>query len=153
MHATTPGWSGTGNDPVFGKVQVPAASAALLELRLGEAGRDAVGFAIHVPHYLAQAEFGERGPRPQRVGDISGLDLPQRARRHGRAQPGRDRPARWRRPRRSRPSRALERQYDTFLEGRQQRNLLAADRSDLPTADEIGAEFEDFLGPCRRRVA
>ncbi len=41
--------------------------------------------------------------------------------------------------------RALEQQYDTFLEGRQQRNLLATDLSDLPTADEIGAEFEAFL--------
>ena len=29
----------------------------LLELRLGEAGHDAMGFAVHVPHYLAQAEY------------------------------------------------------------------------------------------------
>ena len=41
--------------------------------------------------------------------------------------------------------RALEQQYDTFLEGRRHRSLLATDLSDLPTADEIGAEFEAFL--------
>jgi hypothetical protein len=41
--------------------------------------------------------------------------------------------------------RALEQQYDTFLEGRKQRSLLATELSDLPTADEIGAEFEAFL--------
>ena len=40
---------------------------------------------------------------------------------------------------------ALEQQYDTFLEGRKQRNLLATDLSELPTADEIGAEFEALL--------
>jgi hypothetical protein len=40
---------------------------------------------------------------------------------------------------------ALERQYDTFLEGRQKPSLLATDVSELPSADEIGAEFEAFL--------
>jgi hypothetical protein len=40
---------------------------------------------------------------------------------------------------------ALERQYDTFLEGRQKPSLLATDVSELPTAEEIGAEFEAFL--------
>ena len=40
---------------------------------------------------------------------------------------------------------ALERQYDTFSEGRQKPSLLATDVSELPSADEIGAEFEQFL--------
>ncbi|MGH3659047.1 MAG: proteasome assembly chaperone family protein, partial [Micromonosporaceae bacterium] len=39
------------------KVQVPGSASALLEFRLGEAGRDAAGFAVHVPHYLSQAEY------------------------------------------------------------------------------------------------
>src|SRR5699024_7671642 len=38
-------------------VQVPASAAALLELRLGRRGRDAMGFAANVPHYLAQADY------------------------------------------------------------------------------------------------
>src|SRR4051794_30438551 len=41
----------------FGTVQVPASASALLELRLGEAGHDAMGFAVHVPHYLAQSAY------------------------------------------------------------------------------------------------
>ncbi len=41
----------------FGKVQVPGSVAALLELRLGAKGHDALGYSIHVPHYLAQAEY------------------------------------------------------------------------------------------------
>ena len=40
---------------------------------------------------------------------------------------------------------ALERQYDTFVEGLQKPSLLATDVSELPSADEIGAEFEQFL--------
>ena len=31
--------------------------AALLEMRFGEEERAAVGFAVHVPHYLAQAAY------------------------------------------------------------------------------------------------
>src|SRR5699024_5157294 len=38
-------------------VRVPASAAALLELRLGRRGRDAMGFAANVPHYLAQADY------------------------------------------------------------------------------------------------
>ena len=42
-------------------IQVPGSAPALIELRLGEAGRDALGFAVQVPHYLAQAAI----PRPR----------------------------------------------------------------------------------------
>ena len=40
---------------------------------------------------------------------------------------------------------ALERQYDAYVQGRDKPGLLATDIRDLPTADEIGAEFEEFL--------
>ena len=39
------------------RIQLPGSAAALLELRLGETGRDALGFAVQVPHYLAQAVY------------------------------------------------------------------------------------------------
>jgi predicted ATP-grasp superfamily ATP-dependent carboligase len=39
------------------RVEVPGSASALLEYRLGEAGKDAIGFTAHVPHYLAQAEY------------------------------------------------------------------------------------------------
>ena len=55
-HATTSRLLGE-VEPVFGTIQVPGSITGLLELRLGEAGRDAMGYAVHVPHYLAQAEF------------------------------------------------------------------------------------------------
>jgi proteasome assembly chaperone (PAC2) family protein len=46
-----------GNRPWVGSIEVPGSLAALLELRLGEKGHQAMGFAAHIPHYLVQTEF------------------------------------------------------------------------------------------------
>ncbi len=44
--------------PVYwGEMRIPGSVSALLELRLGESGVDALGVAAHVPHYLAQATY------------------------------------------------------------------------------------------------
>ena len=40
---------------------------------------------------------------------------------------------------------SLEEQYDAFVAGRQRKALLAGDDSLLPTAEELGEEFEAFL--------
>src|SRR5439155_4331489 len=47
----------SGYQPWLQRVQVPGSAGNLLEFRLGQHGRDAMGFAVHVPHYLAQAEY------------------------------------------------------------------------------------------------
>jgi hypothetical protein len=39
---------------------------------------------------------------------------------------------------------ALERQYDAFIAAQENRSLLTRD-GDLPSGDELGAEFERFL--------
>ena len=39
----------------------------------------------------------------------------------------------------------LERQYDVHLRGIERPSLLAGEDDKLPSADELGAEFEDFL--------
>ena len=145
-HATNPGLIGE-HDAVFGPLQVPGSVSALLELRLGESGHDALGFAIHVPHYLAQAQFADAAV----VGlesfvAATGLNIP--------AEPlvamaglnraeiaegiaGSDEV--------TQVVEALERQYDTYMEALEKPSLLATDLQDLPTADEIGAQFEQFL--------
>jgi len=43
-HATSPRLIGE-HDPLFGALQVPGSASSLLELRLGESGHDALGFA------------------------------------------------------------------------------------------------------------
>ena len=49
----------TGLPQWIDRVEVPASFTGLLEFRLGQQERDAMGFAAHVPHYLAQATFPE----------------------------------------------------------------------------------------------
>ena len=145
-HATNPRLI-TDNEAVFGVVQVPSSLSSLLELRLGESGRDALGFAVHVPHYLAQAEFSDAALAGlAAVSGATGLNLGSddlaAAAGLNRAEinreiAGSDEVAT--------VVEALERQYDTFMQGRERPSLLATEISELPSADEIGAELEAFL--------
>src|SRR5947209_18934613 len=67
--AEHPSWVGT--------VQVPGSASALIEYRLGSAGIDAVGFAAHVPHYLAQAAYPPAAATLLRaLSGVAGLSLP-----------------------------------------------------------------------------
>ncbi|MDF2143773.1 PAC2 family protein [Knoellia sp. p5-6-4] len=145
-HATDPRLVPEQLNP-FGRVQVPGSLSSLLELRLGESGHDAIGFAIHVPHYLAQSEFADGAVTAlNAITGATALDLPiddlVAAAGLNRAEiadelAGSEEVAQ--------VVAALERQYDTFVEGLQKPSLLATDVSELPSADEIGAEFEQFL--------
>lgn len=137
----------TDNEPLFGQVQVPASVESLLHVRLAESGIETAGFAIHVPHYLTQMDYGDAAMAAleaitgltglaiptQELAAIAGLHRAEIARQvseneevgeviHG-----------------------LEQQYDAFDEGRRRRSLLAAEMNSLPSADEIGAELEQFL--------
>ena len=40
---------------------------------------------------------------------------------------------------------ALEQQYDAYVQGQQRPNLLATEATQIPSADELGEEFENFL--------
>lgn len=145
-HATDPRLIPEQLNP-FGRVEVPGSLASLLELRLGESGHDAMGFAIHVPHYLAQSEFADGAVTAlNAITGATALNLPiddlVAAAGLNRAEiaqelAGSEEVAQ--------VVAALERQYDTFVEGLQKPSLLATDVSELPSADEIGAELEQFL--------
>ena len=125
-------------------VQVPASAGHLLELRLGEAGLEAMGFAVHVPHYVAQTPYPAAAAQLVReVVKAGSLRLPL---------DGLDEAAAATRialdeqvaaaPEVAEVVHQLEAQYDAFVRGREA-NLLA--ESQLPTADELGAELERFL--------
>ncbi|AZI59029.1 PAC2 family protein [Nakamurella antarctica] len=134
---TAPFWNGS--------MQVPGHIGGLIEFRFGEAGRDAIGFAAHVPHYLARAEFPEASRELlQAASEAGGLDLPtERLTELAQANrvaideqvSGSEEVAN--------VVQALEQQYDTFISARGKG--LLADNAPLPTADELGAEFEAFL--------
>jgi hypothetical protein len=133
------------------RVQVPASVGNLLEFRLGKGGHDAMGFAAHVPHYLAQATYPAASELLlDSVSQTTGLALPTGELREAAKlvrddvdkQIADDEQA-------SRLVSSLEAQYDAFLRGREN-NLLAEDSGPLPTADELGAELERFLAEQSR---
>jgi hypothetical protein len=62
---------------VAGNLQVPGHIGGLLELRLGEAGEQAIGIATHVPHYLGQFEYPSAAITAlEALGSTTGLVLP-----------------------------------------------------------------------------
>ena len=135
-------------------VQVPASAGHLLEHRMAEEGYEAMGFAVHVPHYVAQSAYPAAAAQLVReVARNGALDLPVEAL---------DEAASVTRaaldaqvadaPEVAEVVRQLEEQYDAFVSGRG-RNLLASeiDEADLPSADELGAELERFLAEQHRR--
>jgi len=141
-----------GYEPWLRRVQVPGGAGHLLEYRLGQSGRDAMGFAVHVPHYLAQAEYPAAAERLlTAVSKATGLLLPTEELRAAadvaRAEIDQqiaqaDEAAS--------VVRSLEEQYDAFVRGQEGANLLGGQTGPLPTADELGAELERFLAEQTR---
>ncbi|SDY36854.1 Predicted ATP-dependent carboligase, ATP-grasp superfamily [Micromonospora pattaloongensis] len=136
----------TGYEPWLQRVQVPGSAGHLLEYRLGRRGRDALGFAVHVPHYVSQTEYPAAAELLlASVSRTTGLLLPSEGLRTA-AEAVRgdiDRQV----AQTSEASalvHALEEQYDAFVRGRGG-NLLAEQTGPLPTADELAAELERFL--------
>jgi hypothetical protein len=128
-----------------GSMQVPGHIGGLLELRFGQSGRDAIGFTAHVPHYLARSEFPDASIELlDAISKSTGLKLPvsdlaetaARVRNDIDAQVSASEEV-------AGVVHALEEQYDSFISARG-RGLLA-ENAPLPTADELGAEFEAFL--------
>jgi predicted ATP-grasp superfamily ATP-dependent carboligase len=134
-----------GYEPWVNAVQVPGTAGHLIEYRLGQAGYDALGFAVHVPHYVAQAEYpAAAAALLAEVSKASGLSLPVDAlleaadtTRAAIDEQVADAPEV------AAVVHALENQYDAFIAGRDSSLLL--EHADLPTADELGAELERFL--------
>ena len=145
-HATRPELV-AGHEPWVGTVQVPGSAAALLELRLGQAGRDAVGYAVHVPHYLAQMEFPTASVvLMEALAARTGLVLPVESLRGAAEQTQASIAAQLTQSDEvAGVVKALEEQYDAYAGSRTRGNLMAESGAELPTADELAAAFERFL--------
>lgn len=135
-----------GDERWVGTVQVPSSAGHLMEYRLGQAGHDAAGFAVAVPHYLSDATYPAAAVALLgSVAGISGLSLDttalelsaQEIRSQVDAQIEGSEEV-------TAVVRALEVQYDAYLAGAQ-RSLLAEMGGSLPTADELGDELERYL--------
>lgn len=134
------------DQPWPGTVRIPGSAAALLELRLGEAGHPAMGFVVQVPHYLADSAYPDAAAvLLDRLADEAGLSVPRAAlltaaeqtREAIAAQVASSEEV-------GQVVSALEQQYDAYVGARGRRSLLAAEEQ-LPSADELAAEVERFL--------
>jgi predicted ATP-grasp superfamily ATP-dependent carboligase len=136
-----------GHEPWLQRVQVPGSAGHLLEYRLGRHGRDAMGFAAHVPHYVAQADYPAAAELLlTSVSRATGLLLPTKGLRSAAELVHADIDRQVAQTDEAGTLvRALEEQYDAFARGRSGGNLLATQTGPLPTADELGAELERFL--------
>jgi hypothetical protein len=147
-HATRAGLV-TSRVPSPGRLQVPASASALMEFRFGEAGRDAVGLVVQVPHYLSQAAYPTAAlTLLESLREVTGLGLPGEALKEAAERTNTliDRQV-------AESAEVadlvhgLEAQWDaaTSEEG----NLLA-EGEEMPTADELAAQFEQFLAEQQR---
>jgi hypothetical protein len=128
-----------------GEIRIPASAMSLLELRLGEWGHDAMGFVAHVPHYVANLDYPAASVRLlESVEVVTGLQwematlqvlsdsqTAEIAKQIADSEEVREIVA------------GLEQQYDAFHTD--DATLPLAEERELPTAEELGAEFERFL--------
>lgn len=136
-----------GVSPWRGELRIPSSAQALLEVRLGEWGHDMLGFVAHIPHYLAQLDYPQASvvllERVELAGrltvdltDLRALSV-EREEEIGRYLTANEEVGEI--------VSALERQYDAFEQAEASgANLLAGDEP-LPTGEEIGRQFEQFL--------
>jgi hypothetical protein len=128
-------------------VEVPAAVGHVLELRLAEAGRNVAGYVIHVPHYLAEAEYPTAAVAGlEYLGAATSLMLPTDRLRESGREVGRQIAEQLEASEEVRQvvSR-LEANYDEKSEGTVRRSLLAGENDELPSAEDLGAAVEAYL--------
>lgn len=135
-----------GQTSPFGRVQVPGSVAALLEFRLGGKGHVALGYAVHVPHYLAQAEYPQAAVAAlEAITRSTGLVFPMDSLREAAGKTTAEIEEQIQASAElSGAIEGLEQQYDAFQSGADKENLLA-ESTPMPTGDELAAQFEAFL--------
>lgn len=142
-----------GDLPRWGSpMKLPASASMMLELRLSEHGYRTSGISVHVPHYLAQSTYPAAASRLlSSLASLTNLDLPLKALDSAadtlRVQIDNELANN---SEVASVVAALETQYDAYTEAAQEQvSLLAADEP-LPSADEIGDEFQRYLAEQAR---
>jgi predicted ATP-grasp superfamily ATP-dependent carboligase len=133
----------TGYRSWIDRVEVPASFTGLLELRLGQADRRAMGFAVHVPHYLAQATFPEAALSLTRsINAATGLAVPLEPLEKASASNLEDIAS---------EMQTSQEVQDLVATLEQQYDALQAEQQGVPSADDIAAEFEKFLAEREKK--
>jgi hypothetical protein len=140
-----------------GNIQVPGHIGGLLELRLGEAGEQAIGIATHVPHYLGQFEYPSAAITSlEALSGATGLVIPvddlraPASRAEGEIAQQLQNSEEF-----VTIVRALEQQYDQLaaLRGTSAGSASSdlAPGGQVPSGDEIAAQVEQFLADMHDR--
>ncbi len=142
----------TGTSPWQGELRIPSSAQALLEVRLGEWDRDALGFVAHVPHYLAQLDYPRASLALLEQVELAArltIDLTDL---RAEADEREEEIARYLSANSEvdQVVTALEQQYDAFARAEESGSSLLAEDQPLPTGEEIGQQFEQFLAGLER---
>ncbi|TLP79582.1 PAC2 family protein [Nesterenkonia sphaerica] len=126
--------------------QIEAGLSQMLELRVDEAGRDVVGYTMHVPHYLASGRYPQVAVAAlEYAGAACELMLPtdelREAARTVEADISRQVEQA---PEIAQLVQKLEANFDQFS-STAQRSLLVKHDDVVPDAEELGAAVEEFL--------
>jgi hypothetical protein len=131
--------------------QVPANALHLVEFRLQQLEHPTVGFVLLIPHYLADTEYPDAAVKAlELVSAATGLIFPTDSIR----EEGRDFISKIdlqveSNPELARLVGALEERHDAYMEGNPLRSALTDMDGELPSADEIATELENFLAARR----
>jgi hypothetical protein len=130
-----------------GELRIPSSAQSLLEVRLGEWGLDMLGFVAHIPHYLAQLDYPKAAAVLLEQVELAGRLTIDLSELHELA---REREGEIDRYLASNEEvgevvDALERQYDAFERAEGSGASLLGTDEPLPTGEEIGQQFEQFL--------
>lgn len=133
------------DDTFAGVFQLSSSFGTLLSVRLGEAGHDVIGLVAHLPNYLADTDYPEGAiSLLNSLRQVAGFEIPsteltraaEQARSQIDAQVSQSEEL-------TQMVTAMESNYEQFMHSR--RLLPPAPSPEVPSADEIGREVEDFL--------
>jgi len=133
------------------RTQVPANALHMLEYRLQELGHPIAGFVLLIPHYLADTEYPVAAVTGlESVSAATGLIFPtDRLREDGRdfltkidGQVENNQEL-------AKLVGTLEERHDNYMQDNPLRSPLTDEDGELPTADEIAAELQNFLATRR----
>jgi hypothetical protein len=129
------------------RTQVPANALHLLEYRLQERGHPTTGFVLLIPHYLAETEYPAAAVTAlESVSAATGLIFPtDRLREEGREFLAKIDGQVEGNQELARLVGTLEERHDSYMLENPLRSPLTDVDGELPSADEIAAELQDFL--------
>lgn len=127
--------------------QVPANAMHLVEYRLQEIEHEVAGFVLLVPHYLADTEFPQASlVALESISSATGLIFPtDRLREEGREFVSKIDEQVETNEELNKLVHTLEQRYDSYMKDNALRSPLTDLEGELPSADEIAAELEEFL--------